>query len=522
MNGQIQEVAGAVGDGVVTVGQGTADSIQDHLSGDEGQIILERLKKAVSNLRQRPDYNSSVSTLSKIFKRYMLIYSRALENAVQTAQEDVEQNEETDAALTNLWSLVTSFGDEAEWEELKKRFNKVLEHHESDPDFESLVSKLADSIQQLLTDPDFFQNADKKLQQLRDDAKKVGTDSPLRQDLDALVQQASTTFSSVMHDADVKNLFDTSLHLASILSPAKSVTNTALVKDAVNVFLPVLISAIQHIPIPRLEVSAPEVDLLLENLIIEPGRTVNQSSFLPFRLRFETYNDVEIRKARRRTVSTMKSLVTIKLDGLTARADEIGFWLRAHSGIFRLADEGIASFELDERGMDVHLDVELGADRLEHMVSLRAVRVKIHKLSYTLRRSKFSWLAWLLKPVMRPILRKVMEKQIAGAIEDACHAANRELVFARERLRATRISDPKDVRTFFRAVMARLTPAEDPDLYSRVGVDQPGRGVFAGVYAPGSVVKLWKEEAEQAEERLDDYKRDGWRNDIFDTNTTTT
>jgi len=112
-----------------------------------------------------------------------------------------------------------------------------------------------------------------------------------------------------------------------------------------------------------------------------------------------------------------------------------------------------------------------------------------------------------------------MEVQLANAIADGLHAANRELLFARERLRATRISNPDDLKTFFKAIMARLTPEDDPDLYSRVGVEQPGKGVFRGVYAPGSVVKLWHEQAAQAAERVEDYERDGWRNDIFDTHT---
>ncbi|KAG4219483.1 hypothetical protein PC116_g32037, partial [Phytophthora cactorum] len=175
----------------------------------------------------------------------------------------------------------------------------------------------------------------------------------------------------------------------------------------------------------------------------------------------------------------------IKIDGLSARADEVGFWLRAHSGLFRLADEGIASFALDERGIDIHLEVEICRERLEQILTLRGVRVRVHKLNYKLRKSKFSWLSWIIKPVLRPILKATMEAQLATAISDLLHAANRELLFARERLRATRIADPKDLWTFIRAVAARLVPEEDPDLYTRVGVEQPGRGVFKGVYAPG-------------------------------------
>ena len=71
--------------------------------------------------------------------------------------------------------------------------------------------------------------------------------------------------------------------------------------------------------------------------------------------------------------------------------------------------------------------------------------------------------------------------------------------------------------TFFRAVTTRLQSPEDPDLYSRIGVAQPGKGVFKGVYAPGSVVKVWNEEAAAAQERIEDgSETQGWRNEIFD------
>jgi Protein of unknown function (DUF4449) len=147
------------------------------------------------------------------------------------------------------------------------------------------------------------------------------------------------------------------------------------------------------------------------------------------------------------------------------------------------------------------------------------VRVKIHHLSYKLRKSKFACLAWLFKPLLRPILRKVLERQLATAIGDFFHAANRELLFARERLRATRISDPQDLRTFVKAVITRLTPEDDPDLYTNIGVmggvNERGN-IFAGIYAPGSLVKLWNEEAARAGEVVDDNASRGWRNEIFD------
>lgn len=504
-----------VGDGLAKTGQDAYSSLQKNVSGEQKETLLYRLKEAVNKLRKRNDYSDSVSTIGLLIKRYAKIYSRAVDETINTAKDDVKPNSELDKAVQNCWALVSSFGDHQEWDKLRAKFEKVMEHSQTDPQFENLMTDVADSVQKLLTDPDFFESADKKIQELRDKAKETGTESGLRKDVDDVLSQMQVTFRSVVNDEDVSKLVSTSARIINILSPAHSVVNRELYDDAVHVFFPLLIQAIQYIPIPRLEISVPEIDLLLENLIIEPGRTINNTSFLPYKFRVETYNDLEIRKAKFRTTSKATSLVTVKVDGLSIRADEVGFWLRAHSGLFRLADEGIASFQLDERGIDIALDLEIGKEKLEEILTLKAVRVHVHKLSYTLRKSKFSWVAWLIKPILRPIVRSVLQKQLAIAIADGIHFANRELLYARERLRATRISDPEDVRTFIKAIITRLTPEYDPDVYAAVLV-RPGEGVFKGVYAPGSVVKLYEEEARRAAERVDDAGQEGWRNEIFD------
>ena len=519
LTGEVAEASKVVANGAAKVAQEAKDSLVEKLSGDEKETLVHRLKQAVLKLRQRQDYSESVSTLSLLLKRYTYIYSRAVRDTLETAQDDIQENPETDRALKNFYIFIKSFGDQAQWEALEQSFGKVMGHKDNDPQFENLMNDTGNSLQALLTDPDFFDHANEKFQELREKSKEIGSNSSLRNDVDELLEQVQSTLRSVLEDQDIANLLKSTQRIFKIMSPMGSYVNGDLISDSVDVFVPMLINAIQYIPIPRLEVSTPEVDLLLENLIVEPGRTVNHTSFFPFRFRVETYNDFEIRKARFRTHSTTHSQVTLKIDGLSMRADEIGFWLRAHAGLLRLADEGIASFQLDERGVDIHLDVEIGKDRLEKVLTLKAVRVHIHKLSYSLRKSKFSFLGWLFRPLLRPVIRKVMERQLAHAIADFFHAANRELLYARERLRATRIADPDDLVTFFKAVAARLTPEEDPDLYTRVGVAQPGRGVFKGVYAPGSVVKVWNEEAAQAAERIEDYERDGWRNDIFDVHT---
>ncbi|KAI1635841.1 hypothetical protein F4809DRAFT_612104 [Biscogniauxia mediterranea] len=514
---EFQDVAKVVANRGADVATATVESTKDKLSGDEGRTLLKRLQQVVLNLRKRKDYSESVSIISLLIKRYALVYSRAAEEVVSTAHDDIQENQETDRALANLWEFVKGFGDEREWDKCGKLVQKVMSHKDKDPEFEGFMQEIGDSLQSLLTDPEFFNNAEARLQELREQSKRVGSESNLRQDVDELLHQLSVTFQSVLQDEDIHNLVKTTLRIFGVISPPTTTINPELIHDVLHTFIPLLIAAIQYVPIPRLEVSTPAIDLLLENLIIEPGTTVNQTSFLPYRLRIENYNGFEICKALSRTNTSNKNLMLIKIDGLSLRADELGFWLRTHSGLFRLADEGIVSFALDERGIDIHLEVEICRERLEQILTLRAVRVRVHKLNYKLRKSKLSWIGWLIKPILRPILKTTLELQLAAGIRDLLHAANRELLFARERLRATRIANPDDLWTFLKAVAARLVPEEDPDLYTRVGISQPGRGVFKGVYAPGSIVKIWNEEAARAGDRVEEYEAGGWRNEVFDT-----
>ena len=514
-----QETGAVVADEALKVAKDAVASTQRNITGEQGETLLHRLKQAVMNLRQRTDYKDSVSTIAKLLERYAYAYSRAGDAAISTAQDDIHSNPALDTAIENFWELFSSFGDRKAWDQLRKDWQQLMSHAKSDPQFEKFMTEIGNAFQSMLLDPDFFDNAQQKIDELREKSVKLGNESKFREDFEQLLRQGQTTVKSIIEDEDVNALLRATRRIYTVLSPPERVANPDLVTDSIHIFLPLLIRSVQYLPIPRLEVSVPEMDLLLENLVLEPGRTVNSTSFLPYRLLVSTKNDLEIRKTHsKKTVSSVKSLMTITLNGLSVSAQDLGFWIRGHAGIIHFADQGIASFYLDERGIDISIDVEIGKEKLEQILTLKGVRVHIHKLDYSLRQSKLSWLGWLFKPLLKQMIRRSLEKTIAESIANALHAANRELVYARERLRATRIADPQDLVTFIKAVAARLTPEEDPDVYTRLGVDAPKKGVFRGVYTPGSIVKLWHEEALRAEETIQEGEErgSGWRNDVFD------
>ncbi|KAL2872655.1 uncharacterized protein BJX67DRAFT_14411 [Aspergillus lucknowensis] len=520
---EVNQVADAAKSGLVQTGRAVKESAKEHTSGREQETLIYRLKRTIFKLRERRDYTDSISTLAQLLQRYTVIYANAATDIASTAEEESKINEDLKQAIRKFWALLQNIGDPKEWQTLELRLNDVLRHGRGDPNFENLVTEIGFVVREMMTNPDSVDSAPEKIGELKEKSMQVAGESSLREDVDSFLAQAKRALQSVSQDGTLSKLISVTRKLYKDASDGYRKRRADLPADLLEVFLPLALRNLQYIPIPRLEISAPEIDLLVENLIFEPGHTVNYSSFLPYRMHVTTRNDIDIVKRHsKKTTTDLRTMFTVSVNGLNVSASEFGYWLRTHKALFfYLKDQGIASFFLDRRGMDISLDVEFGRERLEQIFILRGVRVHIHKLDYTVHRGRWRFLIWLTKPFLKHMIRRVLEKQIAEQIVQGAMALNRELVFARERLRATRIANPQDLLTFVRAVLARLKPAPNPDLEVRVGIDTPGSGVFKNVYAPGSLVKVWHEEAVQAHDSIEEGEEAPglhrtWRNGIFD------
>lgn len=517
------DIPAAAEQGISQTGHQAVRSAQKNLSGDQRDALLYRLKQTIVNLRTRTGYSDAVSTLSRLVQQYGKLYANAAESTVSAINDEIEVNADLRGAVDRFWALVRSFGNPREWELLEERFHGVVRHAHRDPEFERLVSEIGASLQEMLTDPNFFDSASERLDELKEKSKTVASETALRRDVDAFLQQIRRTLRTVPDDPAVARVVAASRKIYDDLWSAYDNRTSSLVADVAHVFLPLLIRSIQHIPIPRLEISVPEMDLLVENLVLEPGRTIHSSSFFPYKIRVTSRTDMELAKVHSKKARTdLKTIVTVSVMGLNISASEFGYWLRAHSGpLFRFKDEGIASFYLDQRGIDISVDLEIGRERLASMLGLRGVRVHIHKLEYQVHCSKWKFLLWLVRPFLKQLVRRVLEKKIAEQVVIAVTTLNRELVFARERLRAVRIANPQDLSTVIRAVLARPKSWPDPNVHRRMGMSPPDHGIFRGVYAPGSIVKVWKEEARRAQEAVEQGDESGglhltWRNEVFD------
>jgi len=528
MRETIEEVENIIQEGVKEATKDAKETLEDTITPERKTAMKERVREAVISLRENADYNTSVSTISLLLRNYLIAYSTAVQDAADELTDDVRPNKALLKAGELLWTFISSFGDRKQWEILKERSAKLLEHKDKDPDFENIISLVVDSFRRLLTDPDYLftdeDEATRRFEELREKYHNMNGGTSLREEVDGVIQQLHRVITSVYNDKNISDVKKTSLAIADLFlkAPDGRAVNINLVSDLGNVLLPLALETIQYIPIPRITLVSPDIDVLLESIIIEPGKTVNSSSFLPYRIGVVTTNEVDVFKGWRRTNTHLSSKARIKIEGITFKTEDVGYIMKLHHGwLVHFTDSGLASIRMDEKGIDIYLDLEFTRSSIDELVVLKGVSVDLHKLDFTLRRSKFSLLAWLFKPVVKPILRKLLQESIRQAIENGLRGLNRELIYTRERLRATRIANPHDLTTFIRAVLSRWTaPSEVP---VEVGIDwrahrASGRAEapFDGEYAPGSLVGLFETEAMGASDRVEEGDFGGWRNACFE------
>ncbi|TGZ77290.1 hypothetical protein EX30DRAFT_374732 [Ascodesmis nigricans] len=521
---QLKDVAEAVEEGIVETAQEAVDSTEHALKdGHRGEALLERLKRTVLKLRAQADYTDSVNIISTLLKRYAIAYSRSISAPAEHAASAVHTNSALDEAASRLWSVITSFGDKTAWDELLRRWGQLLSHLTSDIQFEALMNEIGDTISDILTNPSFADSSalDKKLQRLRDLAGgfDTGPTGSLKTDLDTLLSQCLTVLSTIAQDPALTSLTISATAILDTVSPPQSphTFNPDLASDLTHVLAPRLLELLQHIPLLRLTVCTRTLTLLLENIILEPGDTIAHSSFFPHNVRIDTLNALELRKHPRRYTSSGTTTTTITLRGLTLRAEEIGYYIRLSSPSLSwlgagMWDEGIISIFLDDRGIDLTLTITFSRSSADNIIALRDVAVKVNTLNYTLHRSRFRWLVWPAKPLLRPIIRRILKSQLESGIRELARTVNREVVFARERLRAVRVARPRSWGRFVRAVASRFRAPEGGEVEVRVG---RGEGRLEGRYAPGSLVGLWEREGEGAGEWVRVGGEGGWRNRVF-------
>jgi len=189
-----------------------------------------------------------------------------------------------------------------------------------------------------------------------------------------------------------------------------------LIKDLTEVILPAIFEHTRYVPIPRIEVSDPTIDVVVENLVIESDNL--------FPNVFEFGSDNYWRVGRKNFTNKKENKVMISGSGCQMDLRDVAYYIKRKQGFPSITDKGVMDIFLGGEGFSFKIAARNAqkSDRT-HFVAVDKVDVSIKNLSVKVKQSNHKLLFAIAKPLvlktMKPAIQKVLEKQIKDSFQKA-------------------------------------------------------------------------------------------------------
>lgn len=166
---------------------------------------------------------------------------------------------------------------------------------------------------------------------------------------------------------------------------------------------------IRHIPIPRIEYSDKQFDVVIENLVIT-GDTL-----LPnvFDTKIESFNSFSLKSEYSKPSSQS---MMIRMSEIQADIDDVVFWYHKKSGFPKMEDRGVASMAVGGKGITIVLRVRSAVEDPRRMFKVDYCKCHVDKLKLKVNDSHHDVLYKTITPLVMGTVRRQMAKSIENSI----------------------------------------------------------------------------------------------------------
>lgn len=192
-----------------------------------------------------------------------------------------------------------------------------------------------------------------------------------------------------------------------IFSEGNPAFKPQLLNDMKMTLLPAFIDEIKYIPIPRIDYSDPQYDIVIENLVI------SGDSLLPnvFETKVESFNSFSL-KSESPSPPSHQSL-NIRMSEIQADIDDIVFFYNKKTGFPKITDHGVASLIVGGKGISISLRIQTVVDNPAKTFKVASCKCNVDNLKIKIHDSNHN----MLYKAIQPLILGSIRKQIAKVME---------------------------------------------------------------------------------------------------------
>ncbi|OQE43179.1 hypothetical protein PENCOP_c003G04512 [Penicillium coprophilum] len=428
----------------------TKNYLSEKIPKERREQTVWRLKKMIIEIQGHADYQQAVETLLSMAEQYAG-HTQDLSKKGTSSARNVLKTDNVQSAQYNLRTLIERFANNTSLDSFFDSLNTIYRNAERDPELRNWFKNVDNLIRKSLREQGFIMEDECNRQwndvyekgryllreRYRGDADRIVDEVKLMADQfekdpqnQALAESFQKLFRDLGHDASGQAAF-----------------KPDLLRDLRDVIIPNFLENVRYIPIPRIEVSDPMVDVVVENLCIEGD------NLMPNVIEFGSDN--YFRWGRKKITNKRDNKIMISMSGIQADLRDISYYIKKKEGFPSITDRGIMDIFLGGEGLSVKIAASTAQKHdKEHFFKLDRVAVSIKNMDIKLRKSSHKLLFNAFKPMLFRVVRPALQKVVEGQIREAFRKGD---LFA------------KDIHTeAMRAQQAaREDPANAPSIFSR-------------------------------------------------------
>lgn len=435
------------------------------------------------------------------------------------AVTDIRSTDSVKAVEHNLRTLIERFANNTSLTDFFESLNNIYRDADKDPELRGWFQNINTYIRRCLREQGFIMEdeATRQWNELYEKGRYL-TRERYRSHSDKIIDEIKFLADQFEKDPHNKAFADSVQKLFKDLgrdANGKVVFKKDLLKDLRDIIIPGIFENVRYVPIPRIEVSDPMVDVVVENLVIE------SDNLLPNVVEFGSDN--YFRWGRKKITNKRDNKIMISMSGIQADLRDVSYYIKKKQGFPSITDTGVMDIILagEGFGFKVAASTAQKGDK-QHFVKLDKVSVNIKSMDIKLKKSSHKLLFNTFKPmlnrVVRPALQKVVESQIREAFINGdafAHDIHTEAKRAQEAAREEPENAPSIFSRYVDSIRAR-SQAKAKEAEATVKRDTKVQtvlthsdSIFPEIKLPGGISNKATEYAELAA------KGERWESPIF-------
>lgn len=410
--------------------------IQDKFPKERRERFIYRLKKVIVEQQRHRDYQEAIDFFLGLAESYKG-HAQGITSHAANKSGDVLNDPTFKEAQHEMRTLLERFANGSSMKPIFDAINEIYVAAQNDPELEHWFKTLDKYVRRCLQEPGYVmkESCDQAGREINESGKKFWNHkyAKHRQTLFDEIERFFTSYAEDELNTRFGHNWKKLTKDLFLNSEGNLKLKTQLWEDITTVILPGLLKHIGYIPIPRIEYTDSQLDLVIENLTLEGQNLLPNSVELEMRNYFKLSAYEKIPNSNRHSF-------WISFSQVQADLRDVAFYVHKKSGFPKIKDSGMADVVISGNGVSgkVHIESSEAKDRV---FVVKDVKIKVDKLAFGIRETKHNFLYSTLKPLAQSLVKKQISKAVEDGIRTGLAQLDAQFVDIRERLEAAEGDD---------------------------------------------------------------------------------